>query len=324
MGRAWIIYNPAAGQRNLREAVSGVAAFMRERGWQADLRETGARGHATAIAREAAAAGIEAVFVAGGDGTLNEALNGLAYSQTALGVLPTGTANVWAQEIGLPVLHALAADPAVLLTCARLQTEGSVRSIDLGRVGERYYLLYASVGFDAHIVHRMESLQEFKHRAGALAYYLSAASAAWTFRGVRALIRIDGRLVRRRIWVVMAANTQLYGGVVRIASEAYADDGMLDVVIIEGSGLLGALWNLIGYARRGVWPDPHVNVLRGSSVEVRTARPMPVQLDGDPHGLAPVRFESAPAALRVWVPRQTPLRIFHSLASADAAYHGER
>lgn len=320
--RAWIIYNPAAGQRDLRDAVSSVSALMRERGWQAELRETGGRGDATAIAREAVASGIDSVFVAGGDGTLNEALNGLAHSQTALGVLPTGTANVWAQEIGLPVLHALAADPAILLTCARMQIEGSVRSIDLGRVGERYYLLYASVGFDAHIVHRMESLQEFKHRAGALAYYVSAVSAAWTFRGVRALISVDGRAMQRRIWVVMAANTQLYGGVVRIASEAYADDGLLDVVIIEGSGLLGALWNLVGYVRRGVWHDPQVKVLRGRSVEVRTARPMAVQLDGDPHGQSPARLESVPGALRVWVPRNAAQRIFHDPANAAPA--GER
>ncbi|MBI5879660.1 MAG: diacylglycerol kinase family lipid kinase [Chloroflexi bacterium] len=312
--RAWIIFNPAAGQRDLREAIARVADVLRSRDWSPAVHETTARGDATRLARAAADSGADALFVAGGDGTLNEALNGLAHSQTALGVLPAGTANVWAQEIGLPMLNPLAPDPTVLAACAKMQIEGDVRSIDLGRVGTRYYMLYASVGFDAHIVHQMEALGQFKRRAGALAYYVAAAAAAWTFRGVRARIRVDGRLVRRRIWAVMAANTQLYGGVIRFASEACADDGLLDVVIIEGPGLLAAAWNLIGYVRRGVWPDPRVRILRGQTIEVRTARPMPVQLDGDPFGVGPAQFDCVPAALRVLVPRNLPQRIFRNPA----------
>src|SRR5437660_1028505 len=101
--RALLVYNAAAGQRDWRAAVADAAAYLRSVGWEIRLRETERRGDATMFAREAVGEGLDAVLVAGGDGTINETLNGLAHTQVVLGVLPAGTTNVWAQEIGLSV-----------------------------------------------------------------------------------------------------------------------------------------------------------------------------------------------------------------------------
>lgn len=308
--RAMLIYNAAAGQRELGPIVSEAADALRARGWQVDLRLTGERAHATRLAREAVATGLGAVLVAGGDGTINEAINGLAHSPVALGVLPTGTANVWAQEIGLPIPNLFNGDAAPLLACANLLAEGEIRPLDLGLIGERFFMLYGSVGFDAHVVGQIEANKDLKAQLGGLAYYLAGAAAAWQFNGTRTRLTIDGKQVRRNIWAVMAANTQLYGGVMRIAADALADDGQLDIVVVEGYGPLATLRHYASFILRGIWADPQVEVFRGRRVEIRTRRPLPVQVDGDAAGVTPVTIRVAPAALNVIVPRGAPLRIF--------------
>ncbi|MCA1553155.1 MAG: diacylglycerol kinase family lipid kinase, partial [Chloroflexi bacterium] len=150
--RAMLIFNPAAGQRDLRAALDEVNTYLISIGWQVCVRETQARGDATVLARDAVADGADVVFAAGGDGTINEVVNGLAHSHVALGVLPTGTANVWAQEIGLPVPRLLNPDPNPLLSGATRLANGHVHEMDLGKAGSRYFMLYGSVGFDAQVV----------------------------------------------------------------------------------------------------------------------------------------------------------------------------
>ena len=309
--RALLIFNPAAGQRDMRAAVAEVVAHLQATGWQVALRETYGRGDATTYAREAVAERLDAVFAVGGDGTLNEVVNGLAHSPVALGVLPTGTANVWAQEIGLPVPRLLSTDPNPLLTCVQQLAVGETRTMDLGTLNGRYFMLYGSVGFDAHIVREMEQQRDLKARLGGLAYFIAGAAAAWNFIGTRTLIVADGKKMRRRIWAVMAANTQLYGGLLRIAADALADDGMLDVVIVEGHGPLATLRHYSSFLLQGFWADPQVEFLRARTIEVHPHRPLPVQVDGDPSGSTPVRIEAAPRALRVLVPGGAALPIFH-------------
>ena len=149
--RAMLIHNPAAGQRDWDAALRDVGAHLRAGGWQLTVRQTAQRGDATTFARDAVAARLDVVFVAWGDGTINETLNGLAHSAVALGVLPAGTANVWAQEIGLPVPRLLDPDPNPLLTGVKQLCAGVVHVMDLGQVNDRYFMLYGSVGFDAHM-----------------------------------------------------------------------------------------------------------------------------------------------------------------------------
>lgn len=313
---ALLIHNPAAGQRDQRAAIDEVLTYLRSLGWQVELRQTHGRGDATTYAREAAAGGMDAAFVAGGDGTINEALNGLAYSHLALGVLPTGTANVWAQEIGLPIPRLLNPDSNPLLTSVKQLVEGTVRTIDLGKANGRYFMLYGSVGFDAHIVREIEQQKDLKQRLGGLAYFVAGAAAAWNFIGTRTLLSVDGKRMRRRIWAVMAANTQLYGGVMRIAAEARADDGLLDIIIVEGHGPLATLRHYGGFLLRGIWADPQVESFRARTMEVHAHHPIPVQVDGDAAGMTPVKFEIAPRALKVLVP-SAPQNIFtHHPSSA--------
>jgi diacylglycerol kinase (ATP) len=129
---ALLIYNPIAGPRaELRRDLDRVVGYLTERGWHVTIRATRKAGDATELARAAVAARCKAVLVAGGDGTVHEVVNGLVGSDTAMGVLPVGTGNVWAKEIGLPTLGLTQIDR--LLAAARMLVDGEVRWVDVGR-----------------------------------------------------------------------------------------------------------------------------------------------------------------------------------------------
>ena len=187
--KALLIFNPMAGQRDVRSELDEAVAYLTERGWQIDVRETRGGGDATAYARQGVAAGCEAVIVAGGDGTIGEAVNGLAGSETALGVLPVGTANVWALEMHIPARTPL--HPYRLIDSARPLHRGRIRRVDLGRAGERYFLLWSGVGLDAVVTEGVDP--EIKKRLGPLAFALPGVQAATSFRSTRARLVIDGR-----------------------------------------------------------------------------------------------------------------------------------
>src|SRR5215216_2741391 len=187
--RALIVFNPGAGQADSAEQdIYAARDVWREHGWQVELRPTAGPGDGTRIAREAAEQGYHLVVAAGGDGTVNEVINGLAGTQTAMAALPIGTVNVWVREMGLP-LQPRAAAQALL--------NAQIRTIDLGRAGERYFLLMAGVGFDAAVTAEVRS--DEKRRLGILAYLLRAFALALRFRGANMRIFLDGKKLRRHV-----------------------------------------------------------------------------------------------------------------------------
>jgi YegS/Rv2252/BmrU family lipid kinase len=247
------------------------------------------------LAREAAEAGFDLVMAAGGDGTINEVINGLAGTATALATLPLGTMNVWARELRLP-LQPRAAAAAML--------SWQVRPIDLGRAGERYFLLMAGIGFDAAITAGVRA--DEKRRLGALAYVLRGIEQTLSVRGSRTRLIIDGRMVAGRVLMVVVGNSQLYGGLVKITHRASIDDGLLDICVIRGDNGISAIRRLFAILRRRYSHDPEIEYYRGRSVQV-VARPrLPVQVDGDAIGQTPMTFTVAPRALRALLPNDLP------------------
>lgn len=294
--RALIVFNPAAGQASSLEHDMLLARdIWREHGWQVDLQPTRGPGDGTRIAREAAAQGYDVVVAAGGDGTVNEVVNGLAGSRTALGALPVGTVNVWVRELGLPLQPRAAAE--ALLTC-------QPRAIDLGRAGDRYFLLMCGVGFDAAVTAEVRATE--KRRLGALAYLLRAANLAARFRGTSARIIIDGKLIRCRVLMLVLGNSQLYGGVVKVTARASLDDGLLDVCIIKGKTLWSAPFRILSILMQRYNLDPKLEYHRAREVRISTRRPLPVQVDGDHIGETPMVFQAVPGALMALLPASLP------------------
>lgn len=294
--RVLIVFNPTAGQAiALQRDLCAARAVWQAHGWQVDLQPTACPGDGTRLAREAAEAGYDVVVAAGGDGTVNEVVNGLVGTQTALAALPAGTVNVWVRELGLPLQPRLAAEALV-----RAQRQ----RIDLGRAGDRYFLLMAGIGFDAAVTAEVRS--EEKRRLGVFAYALRALSLALRFQGTRTSITIDGRVRRGRVLMVVIGNSQLYGGFVKMTARASINDGLLDLCIIKGKSLRSAPLRIASILLRRYHLDPEVEYHRARSVQIDANPPMPVQVDGDHIGYTPLLFETVPGAIYALMPHALP------------------
>jgi diacylglycerol kinase (ATP) len=301
-----IIYNPAAGQSsNLKNTLDRVANLWRDLGWQVQIAATTAPGDATTKAQVAAKSGYNAVVAAGGDGTVNEVMNGLIGTETALGVLPLGTVNIWAREMGLSM---------DMLKAAESIAKSELTKIDVGMAGNRYFLLMAGIGFDAAVTATVRS--EEKRLLGAIAYVKQAIQIAWNFRGVRLKLRIDGKRVRGKILMVIVGNSQLYGGVIKFTAHATIDDGLLDVCVIKGQGMLSAPRRLISIFARHYNRDPLVKYYQAKQVEIRgkLGKALPVQVDGDYLGTTPMNFQVVPNSLWILVPPNADRSLWQSVA----------
>jgi YegS/Rv2252/BmrU family lipid kinase len=294
--RALIVFNPTAGQaETLARELQAARDLWREAGWEVDLQPTVGPGDGTQIARQAAADGYQIVVAAGGDGTINEVINGLKGTQTALAALPVGTVNVWVREIGFPLQPRAAAE-------ALLQAR--VEQVDLGLAGGRHFLLMAGVGFDAAVTGTVRS--DTKRRFGALAYVLQMLQVATRWRGTRVKVTLDGKPVRGRVLMVVLGNTQLYAGFLRLTVRAQLNDGLLDVCIIRGKSLWGVPLRMLALITRRYDLDPEIEYHRARQVIIDSRRPLPVQVDGDFIGHTPMTFEAVPNALFVLLPPNLP------------------
>jgi diacylglycerol kinase family enzyme len=290
---------------------------------------------ATALARDAVERGDDVVIVAGGDGTINEVIQALAGTTVALGVLPLGTVNVWAREIGLPVpFHPVAAAAAL--------ADGACRSIDLGRAGERFFLLMAGTGFDGAVTGLVEP--RLKRAMGRWAYVVTAARLALRYGGATATLEMEGGTLRCRLLLAVVGNTRLYAGRFALTASAVADDGLLDVVVFPGRRLWQVVPRLLALRLRRCetwWSRPpglavpagHMLVRRAPvgpralyyrtpHLRITADEPLPVQADGDYIGTTPMDFSVARSALRVIVPRGARTPLFSTSADVPDSISG--
>ena len=314
MPHAILVRNPASRSTLRDDALAEVVRVAEDAGWRVTSMTTRRPGDATAIARYAATEHADALIVNGGDGTISDAVNGLAHSGTALAVVPGGTVNVWAKEARI------SKDPVAAM---RQAISGERRRIDLGRAGDRYFMLMAGVGFDAGIVARMGS--GLKRRLGAWSYLLAAVPAAIRYNARPVQITVDGVAGRTIMYWMVIGNTRLYGGFREITHRARVDDGVLDVAWMRHGGPKHLLGDGVRLLRGAHDRAPNVRYLQAKNIDIETAG-LPVQVDGEPHGETPMRFASVPAALTVIVPRglRTPLFAASTGPSMESKETAER
>ncbi len=297
-GRIDLIINPAAHHAPKASEIEAACGLLRDRGWEVASARTGAPEDATILASRAVDDGSNVVVACGGDGTVNEVIQALAGTATALAVIPGGTVNIWAREVGFP------RDP---VGAARMIDEGVRASADLGIAGERYFLLMASAGFDARVVALVGP--RLKRWLGAGAYALHAVRELPRYRPPVVGLEVDGRAVDLRTLMLVIGNTRLYGGVLEITPEALVDDGFLDLCSFDPARpwrLPGSLWA----ARRGRHLE-RADVYHARARQIAITTPdLPVQVDGEPAGLTPMEFCCVGGALHVVIPRGRPPVIF--------------
>ncbi len=293
-----LIVNPAAGQGRTPEALEALQTSLAP--VLGGVVTTQGRGDAERAAREAAGNGFEAVLAAGGDGTVNEVVNGLLASGAPggalpLGLAPMGTQNVLAHELGLP-----AADLDATLALLRA---GRTRHIDVGLAGGRYFVLMAGFGFDALVVR--EVLRPVKALLGPAAYAFATVGALATYRSTQIRLRLDGEEVRSEAFLVVVANAASYAyRQIKLAPFAALDDGWLDVCVFERArgDRVGFASQMMAVLARRHLRDPRVRYYRGKHLVLESDPPIQGQMDGDTFGETPVEISLLSRALPVFVP----------------------
>lgn len=288
-----VVFNPTAGagrRRRLSRALSALVA----RGLRPEVAETRGPGDAEGIAREAAGRGVPMVVAAGGDGTIAEVAAGIAGSAASLGLLPLGTANVLAWELGVPLAAARAAE---VLAAGRVSTlsPGFARFGD-GRT--RLFVQMLGAGFDAAVVANLDL--RWKRRIGRMAYVAQSLREMprYAFPPIEA--EVDG--VRSAAASVIVSKGRLYAGRYLLAPGARPAEPGFQVALFRRGGALQAALAGAALPLGLVSRLPGVEIVFARRVRLASVAPVPVQADGDPAGLLPVEVEDAPGGLRVVLP----------------------
>lgn len=292
--RVFAIVNPASGNAAPADVHAALTRHFAGDCPACDIHEVTPDDNLTELARQAAGRGHDVVVAAGGDGTVSFVANGLVGTEARLGIVPLGTTNVLARELGIPIdLDA---------SCALLAGPNSTANIDAMRVGENHYFTQLGIGVDALMIR--DTSTESKKRFGQLAYIAAAVTNLLGFRSPRFSIVADEQKARPRASQVLLANSGTLGTTaLRWGPNIRVDDGRIDVCIVRARTLLGyagLAWSMI---RRKPHVDRKIDYLIAErKVAIHSDRPLPVQADGEIIGQTPVEVEVVPRALAVVVP----------------------
>jgi diacylglycerol kinase (ATP) len=286
------IFNAHSGGGEYRRELPLIIDSLRGLGYDVEERETQSVGDATRLAREAVDKGLDLVCAIGGDGTVNETINGLAGSEVPLAIVPTGTVNVLAMELGIPL------EPP---DAVKLLEVGTISWIDLGLAGDRYFGLMAGVGMDAAVVASLNPVMKkaFKEAAFAVqgfANYLTKEEP---------LIRVTTEERTVEGYFAVFGNSSNYGGGFGITPLADMRDGLLDVCVLKDKSFLSTIWYWTAALINAHITHPKVEYFRTKRAEIVTVdagKEVLVQTDGEVAGKLPLTCRVVPRSLRVVVP----------------------
>jgi diacylglycerol kinase (ATP) len=287
--RALVIANPIAGRGRGARAAAELQRGLLALGLAAELVQTRGAGEARRAAADLAP-GFDLVVAVGGDGTLGEVLSGLVRPSLPVAVLPLGTANVLARDLGLPT------DVPGLL---RMVARGRVLSIDVAQVGERCSFLATSVGFDAMVVQAL--CEARRGPISKLSYVAPALRVLAGYRPPRLSVWLDGERLEGTYGMALFSNCIHYGGVLRLCPGRVLDDGAFEVFLFASAGALDLA---AGFARGllGRLPGGHCTLRRARHMRVESEAPCPYQVDGDAGGMTPFELTVQPVPHHLLVP----------------------
>lgn len=300
MIQAYLIYNPTAGQIWSPFDPQKVIDYLAQHQWEVTARPTDYAGHGAALAREAAQKGVQIVIAAGGDGTINEVVQGLAGTETRLAILPVGTTNVLARELGISLQFQLALE----------QLPSSIpKTIDLGKMNHRYFVLMAGIGYDAELLTKVDP--GMKKLAGKTAVFFSGVRNLFEHKPFKLRIQVTlangkKRRLRRSAMQLFVFNAATYATDFRLVDEALMDDGILNLLLFRSKRFNDTFISLFAMLirRHREWAD--AEALDIKAVQIHSRQAVPVQLDGDTVGTTPVNIQIVPAALTLLRPRLMP------------------
>jgi YegS/Rv2252/BmrU family lipid kinase len=288
-GRLLVVVNSNASR--VTQTLGGAIVALVAGDFALDIRPSGDR-EALGELIGTAAADVDAIVIAGGDGTINSALPSLIEAGKPVGILPLGTANDLARTLGIPAGPTEAAEVIIA---------GRRKKIDVGRVNDVHFVNVASIGLSVEIAERQDP--ELKRQLGALSYVAAALTTIGQATLFAATIQCGDRREKINAYQIAVGNGVFYGGGMKIAADAAIDNGVLDIYAIKTASIpdLVAMAPAFVEGRHG--GREAVTTFRGETARIETARPMPVNTDGEVTTRTPADFSVLRGALEVFAPR---------------------
>ncbi|MFC4323975.1 diacylglycerol kinase [Litchfieldia salsa] len=296
MKRARIIYNPTSGRELFKKHLPEVLVRLENAGYETSCHATTRAGDAIQAARTAVERKFDLVVAAGGDGTINEVVNGIAEQpyRPKLGIIPVGTTNDFARAIGVPRSSIEAACDVI--------TDGISQPIDIGRVNDHYFINIAGGGRLTELTYEVPS--KLKTVIGQLAYYLKGIEMLPSIKPAHVEIEYDGKLFEGEIMLFLVSLTNSVGGFEKLAPDSSLNDGLFDLIILKKANLADFI-KIASLAVRGEHiHDPHIIYTKANRIKVKNEDKMQLNLDGEYGGLMPGEFVNLYKHIEVFMSKE--------------------
>lgn len=318
MRSGWILHNTAAGRLPVGPFLGRAGEALTRHGWTIQTASSQDAGELKRLAHEAVREGCDAVFIAGGDGSVGLIASALVGSQTALGVLPSGTANVWATELGLT---APTWPPWLALErVAERLAVGEPRLVDVGEANGRVFLLWAGAGLDARVVAALEPRTRWMKFVPTALYLAEVlrSSAAWD--GLELEVEAEGRRWGGRYIVAVASNIRRYaGGLLELAPGALIDDGLLDFWLLGGRSTADVVLRIAQMLTGAHVQAPGVVHFRSAQATFQSSSDLYIHVDGEPAATgSQLDIRVLPQQLWVMTPSEGEDRLFTPVAALQS------
>jgi len=302
LSHAKLIVNPVAGAGSTAKKWPHIMELLKSIGLHFEHDLTEAPGHATELARAAAKKGYELVVSVGGDGTINEVVNGLYdegnTADIMLGIISTGTGSDYIRTIGVPRTYQEACQ--CLTSPRKLVVDiGVIEYMSAGQVVKRLFVNFAGIGFDAEVVRA--TTQKFKALGSTASYLAGLVTTLLLYKNKKVSFIVDGEAVEKRVCTVLMNNGKYGGGGMFTAPDASLADGLLDVLIIGDLTKPDLLRSLPRIYKGTHLTHPKVTIKKAREIEIRSTEPVSLQADGELLGGLPARFYVLPVALNIAV-----------------------
>lgn len=293
MKRARIIYNPTSGREIFKKHLAEVLQKLEKAGYETSCHATTGAGDATKAARIAVERRFDLVVAAGGDGTINEVVNGLAEQEyrPKLGIIPVGTTNDFARAVHIPRDIEAAIDIIV---------KGETIPVDIGRINDRYFINIAGGGRLTELTYEVPS--KLKTMLGQLAYYLKGVEMLPSIKSTDFKIEYDGKLFEGEAMLFLVGLTNSVGGFEKLAPNSSINDGMFSLLILKKTNLADFIRIATLAVRGDHIYDEMVVYTQANRIKVTSNEKVQLNLDGEFGGLLPAEFENLYRHLEVFVP----------------------
>ncbi|MBU9713636.1 diacylglycerol kinase [Evansella tamaricis] len=295
MKRARLIYNPSSGREQMKKNLPYILDRLEKVGFETSAHATTGKDCAKRAAKQATERGFDLVIAAGGDGTINEVVNGIAEQEKrpSLGVIPAGTTNDFARALHIPRDITEACD----VLC-----NGRLQNVDVGKVGQDYFINIAGAGTLTELTYEVPS--RLKTMIGQVAYYVKGFEKLPSIRPSHVTIEYDGKKFEGEIMLFLVSNTNSVGGFEKLAPKAYLDDGLFDLLILKKTNLADAVRVVTNALRGEHIHDDRVLYIQASHIIVHSEQDLHLNLDGEYGGKLPGEFSNLHNHINVIVPNK--------------------